>query len=1425
MLARELEAEPEAETRHLYQEILRERLGRPSRADRDRTAADPLTTPRRDLAPLASGLTEVPLVGRAAELDLLRAALDTAWAGHPRLFLVRGEAGIGKSRLIAEGTTGAVRRGGRVLVGQCHESEQALPFGPWVDLLRTALAELGPQLAGLAPAWRVELARLLPELSDAAASPPEGPAHHRRLFEAVATFAHTLARSRPLVLVLEDLHWADEPSLRLAVSLCRRLGDAPVLVVASVREEDLADTPERAHVLDLVTEAAATVTLGPLSRPDIARLVAALGRRGADVMTTSQLADRVWAVSEGHPLMAVEATRAYGAEPEAPGAGPEAPAARLALPERIHDLVVRRLRRVSDAGRAVLAGAAVAGRPVDFAVLQQAAGLAEADAAAAVEELVRRRLLREVGEGLVLTHDRVREVVYGGLLAPRRRLLHRRVAEALEAQVSGRTEPHALALGRHFEAAEAWDKAARYLRQAGLDAFARGASREAAQSLERALGAAERLPAGRPRQEQLIDLRLDLRLALAPLGEVERVLRYLEEARSLATTLGDARRSARASVLMSYCFHWMGQPARGLESARQALAIASDLDDRVLAIEASYHLGQTAIPLGRFRDALEAQQKVLALLEGAGGDVRLSLPYRPAVACRIYIGLCLGFLGEFADAGVSRQEGLRLAESVDHVNTRAFALQGAGWLALIQGEALEAIPPLERALEICTRFDIVPTWPVAATLLGWAYALTGRPPEGIALVEEAEQRSARLRLELVHGGALAALSEAYLLGDRRADAQAASQRALEAARAHQQRWQEAEALRVRGDIVAAGAAGLEADSWYGEALALASTLGMAPLVARCRFARAMLLRREGHEEDAQAEMEAARQSFRRMGMKTWLERTEATLIGGALIVTGPVPIDRRSWLRLAGAAAAACSVGATASPTPKRGGVFRLRGEDPTTGFDPHRTVSFRTLTTLSLTHSRLVKVKAGTGVAPGTVPLEPDLAESWTRPDDRTYLFRLRRGARWHPKPPVNGREVTAEDVKYTYDRFRAITGNPARSLLDPVEKIEALDRYTVRFVLTEPFAWFLDVLASTSMWIVPKEAVDHWGDLRRAEACVGTGPWMLERYEPGVRLTFARNPHYFLADLPYADAVEVTVDADPASRLAAWLAGQYDFAPEYDMVVRRVDLDLVQRRKPGLQTAEFVWLVGALGALRLDREPFKDLRVRQALALAGNWREGLDANAFAQGHGVPNPAVPAAFREWSIPIDQLPAAGRRVYEQSLPEARRLLVEAGYPNGLKIPVETTAGYGPDYMDLVQVLLKNWKAAGVEADLRLKEYGAFLASAVFGKFDALALSLLGAWTEPDSYLYRLHMPGQPTNASGVDDPRLSEMIRLQRRAFDPARRRQILYDIQRYLSERVYYLYDASISVVAAWEPYVRNFAPNFGHDYGGRLMVAWLDR
>ena len=542
-------------------------------------------------------------------------------------------------------------------------------------------------------------------------------------------------------------------------------------------------------------------------------------------------------------------------------------------------------------------------------------------------------------------------------------------------------------------------------------------------------------------------------------------------------------------------------------------------------------------------------------------------------------------------------------------------------------------------------------------------------------------------------------------------------------------------------------------------------------------------------------------------------------------------LTRRSLLKLGAVAATGAAIELARPPaapaqTPKRGGTLRLAQQlDPVTGFDPHLTISFLTMVPLSFAYSRLLKVKAGPGVKPTTYPLEPDLAESWTQPNETTYVFKLRKGVRWHPKPPVNGRELTAEDIKYTYDRFLTIKGNGNRPVLESVERIDVLDKHTVKFTLKEPNAWFLDMLASTSTWIIAKECVEKFGDLKKAESVVGTGPWMLERWEPNVKMSYVRNPNYFLPGLPYADAVEIIIDKDPSSRLAAWLSGKLDFGPEYQQVVRRLDLDVAKQRKPGLQTAEYPWFTSGAIGFKTDKLPFNDIRVRRALSRATNQAEIFEANAFSQGVWTPNPAVPAASSEWTIPIDQLGPEGRKLYEFSTADAKRLLAQAGHPSGFKTQVDTTPGYGPDFLDFVQILVKDWKAAGIDATLNLKEYGAYISSTIYGKFDQMFVGLRGAWVDPEAYFYRLYMPGEPLNVLNVNDPKLTEMIRLQRRTFDVSKRKQIVFDIQRYLAEQALFGADGSVKVVTAWDAHIKNYMPNNGFDVGGRMMAAWIDK
>jgi peptide/nickel transport system substrate-binding protein len=543
---------------------------------------------------------------------------------------------------------------------------------------------------------------------------------------------------------------------------------------------------------------------------------------------------------------------------------------------------------------------------------------------------------------------------------------------------------------------------------------------------------------------------------------------------------------------------------------------------------------------------------------------------------------------------------------------------------------------------------------------------------------------------------------------------------------------------------------------------------------------------------------------------TALTRRELLKAGGALTVT---------------AAAPALSLDTAAAQSPRRGGVFRFAMQLDPQGFDPHQTVSFVTMIPLSLSHSRLVRVKAGPSVKPGTYPLEPDVAESWTQSSDTTWIFKLRKDVRWHNKPPVNGRELTAEDVKFTYERFLATPNNGNRPVLHMLERVEVVDRHTVRFVLKEPSAWFLDALAATSTWLVPRECVEKFGDLRKVETAIGTGPWMLERWEPNVRLVYVRNPHYFVPGLPYADGVEILLDRDPSSRLASWLAGKIDFGPEFQMVVRRLDLDVARRQKPGVQIVEYPWPVMGVNAFKINQEPFKNVRVRHALSRAVSLADIFDSNAFSVGHYVAQGVVPASMGEWSIPIDQLGPEGRKNYQHDTAEAKRLLAAAGHPNGLKTTIDATAGFGPDFMDYVQVLLRNWKDAGIDAHLNLKEYGAYVSTTIFGKFDKMMAGLRAIYTEADSYIAHLFLPESPLNVFGINDPKLTDMIRLQRRTFDVAKRREIVWDVQRYVAEQGYFGVNGAARVVSAWDAHVRNFMPNNGYDYGGRLMAAWIAR
>src|SRR6266700_4212937 len=449
---------------------------------------------------------------------------------------------------------------------------------------------------------------------------------------------------------------------------------------------------------------------------------------------------------------------------------------------------------------------------------------------------------------------------------------------------------------------------------------------------------------------------------------------------------------------------------------------------------------------------------------------------------------------------------------------------------------------------------------------------------------------------------------------------------------------------------------------------------------------------------------------------------------------------------------------------PKRGGILRVRGYDPV-HFDHHLTINFKTNTTLSFVHSRLVRHKLGPGVQPGTFIVEPDLAERWEELDDTTYVFYLRQGVKWHNKPPVNGRELVAEDIKFTYDRFLTEKGNADRYILGSVDRIEVVDRYTVKFLLTEPYVWLIDVLANPrSMWIIAPEVVETFGDLKQVETAIGTGPFLLERYESNVKTLFKRNPDYFVKDLPWVDGVEWLVLDDPSTGLAMYRTGKIDCGPAANWTVRQQDLDSVKRSHPQLRYQDWLSLVTQAIYLRTDQPPFSDVRVRRAISHA------LDRQAIIEAvyvRGEPTSAIGRGLTEWLLPVDQL-GEGAKYYRHDPKEARRLLAEAGFPKGFKTPLNATNGYDPDLLDDVQLAQQSLKDVGIETEVKIQEYGAYMATTFLGKFDGMAMGPISIAWEPESVLYGLYGPDQPRNSGYVNDPTITAMLQEQRRTKDLA---------------------------------------------------------
>jgi DNA-binding SARP family transcriptional activator/tetratricopeptide (TPR) repeat protein len=898
-LQRELRTEPEAETKALYQEILRRRaqvmVEQPSEPARPTTAR-----PGPEIAEPPPAW-EPPLVGRERDLSRLTEALNEAFAGHGRLAVLIGEAGAGKSRLVTELSAAATRRLARVLIGRCYETERMLPFAPWVNALRAGrVFEDREILDTLEPGWRDELQRLLPELSSQAEPPASLPGGElaarsggdpRYPFEAISELLKRLTRRQPLLVVLEDVHWADEMSVRLLAFLGRRLNELPLLLVATVREEEMADVGLLRQSLDELDETGEVIRLPvpPLSRADTTALVQALAPPGLPGQLVSHLALDAWRVSDGNAFVVVEVMHALR-EGQILSGEP-----RLPLPARVRKLVQQRLERLSERGRRLVAVAAVIGRQFDFALVQRAAQMSEREAAEGVEELVRHRIFRGAGDGLEFSHDHIREVATSELPPPLSVALHRRVAESLEDYLKrdalgpygNDLAPHALALGTHYRNGKSWGKAAEFLHMAGRQAAARSAHQEAVSCFEEALGALRRLAPGREVDERDLDVRIELRQSLYPLGRFADLIHHLRKAERIAEKLDDRARLARVAAYVSNHAWITGDLPSALASGERALALAQAVSNDGLTVEANFRLGQVHWSLGRHREAVAFFERCATAVEPPGVGARYGPSGWPtefglAELSLYYIAAPLTELGRFDEALAAAKHALDFATRTH----RPFALAGSfaaiGHAHLRRGRLGEAAAALTRGLAVCRRWEFSVHRPWLTASLGYVYAVAGRVAKGLSMLQNAVAEAERLGNATGQTWRLVWLGEALLLAGRPDEAATRANQALEQSRQRGERGYEAWALHLQAEVAASRKAArrAEARERFHEALALAGALEMRPLEARCHLGLAALHQADGRIDEASAARGQAIAMLRNMGMNFWLSQAQGLRLGG-----------------------------------------------------------------------------------------------------------------------------------------------------------------------------------------------------------------------------------------------------------------------------------------------------------------------------------------------------------------------------------------------------------------------------------------------------------------------------------------------------------------------------------------------------------------
>ena len=563
-------------------------------------------------------------VGREGELAELRAGLEDASAGHGRLFLLSGEPGIGKTRLAEEISSDASARGMRVVWGRCWEGGGAPAYWPFIQILRSCVDERDSEkLKTLVGSGAGEIARLIPEIKlslpslEEAKAAPDSESARFRLFDAVATLLKNVARGEPLLIVVDDLHDADQPSLQVLRFVARETKNARILIVGTYRDTEVRQSPELGKQIgDLIREGR-TVSVAGLSQAEIGEFIERSSAKKAD----DKLVADLYHATDGNPLFVDGVVRLLVAEGKLEGTGVDGSA--FKIPDGVRESIRRQLATLSDEAKSLLSIASLIGNEFDMQLLERVSGRLPEQIVEQTNEAVRMRILRTEAPRFArrqFSHALIREVLYDDLAANRRIELHRDIAAAIEEIYGGDLKSHLAELARHFTEAGITAKAIDCWIKAGKAAHSVFGFEEAASCWRAALGMLTNQGT-----DPLLCARLQERFGdPATASDASNAIKHLEVALRTYQDLGDVERAARVHARLGY---WMSTNLAAMDIPgalahyQKAEAVLNKVPERPLLGFVYGGFGAAAREAMQTKEGLRTSRRAMQIAERFGAQV------------------------------------------------------------------------------------------------------------------------------------------------------------------------------------------------------------------------------------------------------------------------------------------------------------------------------------------------------------------------------------------------------------------------------------------------------------------------------------------------------------------------------------------------------------------------------------------------------------------------------------------------------------------------------------------------------------------------------------------------------------------------------------------------------------------------------------